>query len=952
MELKKTAVALAFPTIIVPPAVAQQDIAAEAAQQQVIISGSHIRRAEKEGSSPIQSISADDLKKSGYTTVSEVLRNITANGQGTLSQGFGRAFASGASGISLRGLNVGATLILIDGHRLAAYPLADDGQRPFVDITSIPFEAVERIDIVKDGASAIYGSDAIAGVVNVILKKSYLGSRITAEVGTSEQGGGTTQRASLIHGFGNLASDGYNAYGGIEYRSQGSIALSQRSGQDWSRSDWRGQGGMHLTPGAVNSLIPQPNIQTPYLFNPHGVVGANGAADIDNPANYSFYPGRCVGLAALKAGQCTYTDPWYQLQAPSEHLNLLASVSGKLRDDWEWNLKASLFQSRTRVVVGSVPTFPHPSYPGNVALGPGITPYQVGAVSDFAVPAGYPGNPFSGPAYVYGYLPDLGPLTIDNDSKTLRVVGEINGSLGAWDVSAALGLTRVDMRQDMHNYISRTRLLGLLHDPQPFQITGNNSPAMMAALAPPVGISKTSELHFIEARGQRPLYELAGGPLVLLVGGSYQYRNLASPAPQQFALGQLDSGSAVYAFGRQKNAAVYAELYAPVRNKLELEAALRFDHYDTYGYSTTPKLGFKYTPTNALSLRGTYSHGFRAPAPTENQSAGSRFQFNAINDPLTCSDGNTATAGNVINACNFQPPYLQVTTSNIQPEKSKALTLGLILEPVQGWSTTLDYYRIEIKDLIASESGLSGYRPEYVRGPAQPTLIADGQGGSYMGTPAVGPILYATSAYVNANAISTSGFEFGSRFRHRLSDAAALTAELQWTHTLSYRMRIDGVSYELAGTHGPTIYSGDTGNPRDRVQVTLAYDRGPFNLSTSFNWIGGFNVLDPSAGQGKNDTCENSLQNSNNYFFGATYPQQYCKVESFLSTNLSASYQIDKHWSVRAAITNLFNQSPPLDLQTYAAIGTVSGSSTAYNPSLHQAGAIGRYFHLAASYSF
>src|SRR5271168_668457 len=141
--------------------------------QEIVVTGSLIKRTDTETPSPVQIITAQDLKDSGYTQVSDVLRNLAANGSGTLSQGFGQAFAAGASGIALRGLSVGDTLTLIDGERMVSYPLSDDGERSFVDVTAIPFNAVEGIDVVKDGASALYGADAIAGVVNVKLRKSY-----------------------------------------------------------------------------------------------------------------------------------------------------------------------------------------------------------------------------------------------------------------------------------------------------------------------------------------------------------------------------------------------------------------------------------------------------------------------------------------------------------------------------------------------------------------------------------------------------------------------------------------------------------------------------------------------------------------------------------------------------------------------------------------------------------
>src|SRR5271168_4635400 len=165
--------ASAAATLFATSAGAQQASSSTPELQEIVVTGSLIKRTDTETPSPVQIITADDLKASGYTNVSDVLRNLSANGSGTLNQGFGQAFAAGATGIALRGLTVGNTLTLIDSERMVSYPLSDDGERSFVDVTAIPINAVEGIDVVKDGASALYGADAIAGVVNVKLRKSY-----------------------------------------------------------------------------------------------------------------------------------------------------------------------------------------------------------------------------------------------------------------------------------------------------------------------------------------------------------------------------------------------------------------------------------------------------------------------------------------------------------------------------------------------------------------------------------------------------------------------------------------------------------------------------------------------------------------------------------------------------------------------------------------------------------
>jgi iron complex outermembrane receptor protein len=292
---------------------------------------------------------------------------------------------------------------------------------------------------------------------------------------------------------------------------------------------------------------------------------------------------------------------------------------------------------------------------------------------------------------------------------------------------------------------------------------------------------------------------------------------------------------------------------------------------------------------------------------------------------------------------------VQTTTKTLQPEKSKSATLGLILEPVRGWSSTLDLYQIEVRNQIVTAASLPGYVPNFVRGDAVPQIFTDGNGGTYTATPSVGPILYGTSGYVNAGKTKTSGFDLQSQYRWRMGDLGTLRTALTWTHLMSYTITAaDGTSYQVAGTHGPTIISGDTGNPKDRAQLVLSYDRGPLNVATTVNWVGAFSVLDPSSGY--ND-CQTALTNSNSYF-GDEYPAKYCSVHPFTSVDLTATYKLTPALTLHGTVLNLFNRQAPVDAQTYGGSSIAPGSNLPYNPSLHQAGAVGRFFNVGLSYHF
>lgn len=932
---KVSAAALLALGAIVLPAVGQTT-------QTIEITGSNLRRTDQETASPVQIITGADLQKSGYTSVSEVLQNLTANGQGTLSQSFNQAFAAGASGVSLRGLTVGATLVLIDGHRMAPYPLSDDGERPFVDISSIPFSAVERIEILKDGASAVYGSDAIAGVVNVILKKKFSGTLISADAGTTQHGGGQTGKVSIIHGFNGDNAD-LNGYVALEYRHQNEIKLDQRSG-DWTNFDWRPQGGIDLRPGAYNPFVLTPRVATPFLQNP---AGSSSSA-----SSFAFYPG--CNFTDLKADNCTYTNTWAQLQPTTENLNLIGKLNVALGANWNMTFTGSFFDSKAQQT-RSPATVPFGSFAGYTVIGPGLAPSIVGAIAspNYTVPVTYPGNTLGVPAAIRGFaLGGTTPRVEDVESGATRLVAELTGVIAGWDINGTAGYTRVKTTQTYHGYVDVDALYTALQSTSdPWLLTGGNSQANLNLVSPVVNSITTDELDFIGAHAARDLMQLQGGPLGLALGADFRYKNLNAPDPTQAFL------SGAYAVGRERNSSAYAEIAAPVLKTLELSGAVRFDHYDTYGNSTTPKFGFKFTPVTEVAVRGTASRGFRAPSATENGTAGALFGFNKIRDPLLCpvlkADGtpDTANPANVPAYCNFAPTYLQTSTKDLQPEKSKSYTLGLIVEPIKGWSSTLDYYKITIDNQIVPAASLASYDPvaNGVRG--APQLVTFGDGST--GLSSVGPIQYSTVPYVNGQTTETSGVELETRYKLALAEYGALTVDFQFTHMINYNQTINGVTVDLAGTHGPSIIGGNTGNPKDRAQFTLNYERGPFTVTTTTNYVGSYNVLDPSLGI--ND-CSSGIEANNAQFANLdTPPQQYCKIGSFTTTNLSLQYKFDKALTLRGSIVNLFDRKPPVDLNTYGGTGSNSsslGSGTPYNPSLHQAGAVGRFFTVGLDYKF
>ena len=908
---------------------------AATAPQQVTVTGSNVRRTDSETPSPVQVLTAEDIKKSGYTSIADVLHNITANNMGSLTQAAPSAFAAGGSGVALRGLTVGATLVLIDGHRMASYPMPDDGERDFVDISAIPMGAIERIEVLKDGASAVYGSDAIAGVVNVILKKSVTGTTVSAEAGISGKGDGATTHASLTTGWGSLDKDGQNAYVAIEARHQNDILLRKRP--YLARTDWTPYGGANLTQGTFSGA------DSGASSGP-----GSGAGYLVDAAGNSYYPYGCTqGQTDPNTDACGYSNPYMTLQPSTTNLDVMARYTRKLGDDWQANVQASVLSSQARQV--SIYNNAYSTGVGSGGNGGGLNLFHFGpgaaptpAFPDqfpfvLTVPANYPGNTTGDTAALVDDFLDVGPLTQKTLSNSYRLVGELEGSAGAWNLNASAGFTRVTTRLSLYNYIDFPAMQDALDD-DTYQVDGANSAAVLATVAPKAQSTSSNTLTFVSVRGSRDLFDLPGGTAAMSTGVDFTHRQLHELFPQSFVDGDQAIGIYSFAEGKQTVGAAYAELVAPVIKTLELDAAARADHYDSYGWSVTPKAGFKFTPAREFSLRGTFSKGFRAPNPAETGDAGSTSGYvGNLHDPLYCPNGQVADnlPAGLLDPCNIALQELQLSSPHLKPERSTSFTLGIILEPNKTYNATLDYYRITIRDQIISVGQLG-----------QTGLDDAAALGTVIYRDSVGNILYDTYPFLNANTTTTSGLDLDTVARYELGEAGSLKAEFQMSWMMQYDLTAQGVTYHLAGTHGPSFVSEDTGTPRTRGAFSLTWGKGPFEITGTVNYISHYSVLDPSEG---NTTCAIALGST----FPDAVPSQFCRVPSFTELNLTARYNVDDHLQVHAGVVNLLNRHAPYDLQTFGSAGNGAQQGGApYNPSFHQDGAVGPMITIGGVYTF
>ena len=917
--------------------------------QEIVVTGSLIKRTDTETPSPVQVISAADLQNSGYTTVSDVLRNLSANGAGTLSQSFNQAFAGGGAGIALRGLSVGATLTLIDGHRMVGYPLTDDGERNFVDVTSIPLNAVDHVEVLKDGASAAYGSDAIAGVVNIILKKTYTGAELGAEYGQSSHHDGTMTHFTGIWGTGDLASDGHNFFVTAEYRRENQILLSSRNGQ-FTTVNYSGVGGLNTTPGAGTDPFGQnfsgyPGSTTGYLFNP---TTPNKAGVYPNglPAE-AFLPG--CNQAAQSVDNCTFRTAGLQLQPPTVSANVLAKFTQNLWGDWQTVTSASIFETKAQQML---PSYSYTNYPNGstiISLPPGGLP-DVHIYPATTVPANYPGNPYGAPAALQYNFTELGSPYTQFKTDTYRFVQDLTGSVSGWDVAASAGYMYAILSQDSYGLIAPGALQTALNDGY---ILGSSSGTSL--FAPVAHVTDASYLFYGNAHAQHSLFELPGGNLTLLVGGEWYEKKLNAPAAPSSVNGTQAFLNDAYSLGSQADTAGFLELSAPILKNLEVDLSGRYDHYNTAaGGDFTPKFGVKYSPVEMLTLRGTYGKGFRAPSIPETNS-GLAFGAGAIPDPVLCPGGNAKAPGAFPSQCVVAITGVQVGNPALKPEKTTNYTFGFIFEPSKMFNASVDYYDIKVnQDIIstfeAGGLGIGGLTQLQRLGPLVylPQVQANGTTATVQ-TP-VPLITYNAYPYVNASQDETNGIDVDMRSHFDLGAFGNLSAELTYTRTLVYKIEALGVAYEVAGTQGPSGISGDTGNPKNRGTFSLTWDRGPLSATATLNYIGGWSVTDPSAGQ---FTCAEAIYGNSTTEYGpkfqagAPFPGSYCHVPVFTDVDVTGRWQVTDNLQLHFGVTNLFDRPPSFDAVTYG-----GGGGAAYSAGLEQTGAVGRYYTAGLNYKF
>jgi len=714
----------------------------------ISVTGTRIKRAEIEESLPITSFSREEIDRQGITSAEQLLMtlNIAGNSSDNLASNAGivneeQRGNNGVSGANLRGQGADATLVLLNGRRVATHGLKGRS----VDLNAIPFAAIERVEVLRDGASAIYGTDAIGGVINFITKRDFQGGQASAFVDVTEDGGGDVYRGSVLFGKGDIDTDGWNAFGTLSYKRN---TILRGSDRDFSNTfqpdrglspDTRGTpfatvfslgatgvgASSLLRNGVLDPTVGTTRLTAVNIFNLPGAAGCEAAGPDMGPYAYRLWNSPASRYA------CAWDYPAAAvIQQPQDSLDFIGRATYRFGSSHEAYVELTASQVEVaktfepNQISSSTSTAltalgPTTWYPRNALTQVTYdTVYDALATYFGAAQLGARGTPI---AYRWRCMP-CGPRQIETTTTSYRFVAGIGGDLGGslfegW--SYDVGLTRASSESEStlgsgFHYTDQLRQIlgsGLIN---PFLPPGQSqSAAAMAALeaASARGVKLYGGESIVtsldaSATGDLRFFALPGGNIAMAAGIDLRREEFLFNGDQRAVRrpvfnAPFDDANALDNVSRDIKAA-YVEFQLPIFSNFDLNLAGRYDHYSGFGGTTNPKVSFKYRPFDWLLFRGAYSTGFKVPSFNQLFNGVSEVQYTGLDlaDPATCPDG--IARSNVPGCETIRPVEIFGGKESLQPEESTQKSFGLVYSPMNQFNIALDWWEIERVNTIRS----------------------------------------------------------------------------------------------------------------------------------------------------------------------------------------------------------------------------------------------------------
>jgi iron complex outermembrane receptor protein len=945
--LKRSVIAVALTLASSHVVMAQQQ--ATETTTKVIITGSNIKRAAKEGTSPVEVISAKQIAATGASTVQDLLHSIPAFGSGSSVDITDGSFSKGAATASLRGLGSSSTLILLNGRRITASAYADpnQGKSAVYDLNNIPISAIERVEIFKDGASAVYGSDAIAGVINFITKTQYTGAQLSANYSGNQQNEFNRKAVNGVVGFGDLDKDGYNVFVSADLAERGSTLIKDVRAIDTARL---ADVNTRLNPYSSN-LSNQPFFYRERTAGARNFANSQALkADVINrtgcPADQqivgSVAAHNLLATSALVGRTfCNYNlNDYNEAQGAGKDANVLSRATIALGRDITSFTEFGYSRS-DRTYLGA-PRALQSTSPSTV--------FALGSATDFQLilPVGHPDNPFPTSRSAVGFRMN-GIGGSDNKNETVRLLTGLKGTVGTWDWETAA----------LYNRNERTEnWFGLLYRPTIQRIMTENR-TIAATLADPTSTATVTNRSFaqviqLDAKASTTIGKMAGGDVGLAFGGEVRQEKIGLTPDVLTQRGDIVGLANSSIDGSRRVSAAFVEVRTPFTKAFEMDFAGRVDKYPDQN-SFVPKVGAKYEISPMATVRATVARGFRAPALVQ-VSPGGVQSFTTITDAVRCPDGVKPVPGGDQVDCSKGISSLSAGTPGLKPEKSKSFGIGLILAPTKNIDVVLDYYNIrkEAETALLSAQFViehpANYPGRVVRDPNPAVQLTDASGNII---PDSGPITAVNREYVNQGSTEVSGLSLEVAMRKNMGEMGNLTGKLTWEYALSYRRaeRPGEVEANAVGTNGGlSDWATSVGDiPRHRASYTANWTRGDHSLSGSVDFVSAVsllrrtdnNVTYPVAfchygvGQPAGSPQLGGLPKFSNYSDGT------CQVDAWTTLGASYSYSGIKNVVLNLNIRNLLDTKAPYDPR-YPTGG--------FNSQLHNGQ--GRYFRATATYTF
>jgi iron complex outermembrane receptor protein len=955
LVLKRGVVAVAL-ALSCSPAVLAQQLASEQNLTKVTITGSNLKRADKEGSSPIEVITAKDIKDSGANTVAELIRQVPSMGTDT-NRDFesGSGFARGVATASLRGLSSTSTLILLNGRRMApsAYADPNDGNSTLYDLNSIPLTAIDRVEILKDGASAIYGSDAIGGVINFITRSDFRGVEVAARAGANDKRKFGARGANFIAGAGDLNVNGYNVFitadvskrdrvvrrdvEDIEYQRY--VDLNGRFRSNYSSSISNHAAFYRETaPGTKNFGVTQANAPQRLIFK----TDCDPSQQITGGTKDGILP------TSVLIGRtfCNYdADRFLEGQGAGKDASVLSRAEFKLGQSASLFAEAAYTRTQ-RDYTGAPITIGQSSVTNFTSAGVG-EPFQA------ILPIGHPDNPFPNDRASVGYRFEnlRGGSSVQNDAT--RLLAGVRGTALSWDWETAVLWNRTKKAETSY---------GRLYLPTLRKLNTGTTLAQLAA-DPTIGhdvlTNGYSQIAQWDGKATTEFGHLPGGAIGLALGFEARKENVKLDPDALVARGDIYGLANTIIDGERRVNSAFIELRTPLLKGFEMDFAGRADKYPGIKTNFVPKVGAKWTVSDSLAFRSTFAKGFRAPALVQVTPGGAQFFLSGLFDPKRCeTDETTPKPGATAADCSKSASGSGGYNPDLKPETSKSYSIGLIFSPSSQFDAMIDLYRIRKEGEIALGSAFDALKNEdknpsnIVRDPNPANFVLDANGKPIPGT---GILLSVKEPWINQGATEVQGVDLEFRLRTKLGEYGALGTTLRSTYIQRYLVaEADGaiennVAGARAGIYDWALSSG-IDNPKWKATLSTNWTMGDHSVNASIRYVGPISLLRVKDGATTypqpfcyygtrlpTDAVPN--RNTTIPLYEAYYPT--CDVHSWTTVGLGYTYTGFRNLTLGLNIQNLLDTKAPYD---------PAAAATGYNAGLHNN--TGRYFNVSARYAF